>query len=174
MKLKKVSRGYKDKNLCFFNNGVLSFLLDNCVICENYYRPSKILDYDKELNEYPRVKEEDERFIKNALFILGHTKNEKKLEVINKLLNRCVVFDTMPVLGNSGSSYKDGIIGKFHIIHVGDECEDGTLNKNGLKDFERDAVNYSASHIGLKNFCYVNGEQQDKMLNEMELFADKE
>jgi len=122
----------------------------------------KTFDYYKAM--FPREEAADWKFLENVRIILKYTKSEQKKELINDILNNCLIIDEEPTLLGDKKLFDENVYftnvkerGSYHI----DRCK--------LHSFYRDAINYVA-HKYIKEYNSKN-HYTDKEEKNLELLA---
>ena len=149
----------------YTNQEFLNILLRSHKTSDYYNEPCTMAnDIDGWLVMFPRMEEVDSQFLSNVKVILEHTKSEEKKQLINKILNECLIIDKEPVLLNG----KESDPKKINFLNT-KEFGSYHIDNHKLKDIYRDTINYSA-HQYIKKFNY-NGHYSEKENSEMEILA---
>ena len=146
---------YRTKNKREYSNEeFLNFLLSSHKTYNYYNEPCTMWnDYDGFLVMFPRDERADKKFLSNVILILEHTKSKEKQEIINKILNDCLIIDKEPELRDPTKKADFFNVKNFGEYHI---------DRYKLKDIYRDAINYGA-HKYIKKFNYKNHyDKQEK------------
>ena len=124
---------FKAENNKQYSNHDLIVFVENSSLCDEYYEVA--YGHKPEWYNDPVMKKfEDDMFIKNAITLLYNTKNKQKLELLNKILNKCLIFDYEPEFNTDQNQL---VWGQYQI------------NSDALPETYREAINFSA--IKLEN-----------------------
>ena len=157
---------YKTENNREYTNEEFVNILNTSHSNWMYYKEPCTMwnDPDGLLVMKPRNEESDNNFLNNVRIILKYTKSEEKKQLINKILNKCLIIDEEPKL-KDGYKLDDADIyfdktesfGKYHI------------DQFKLKSIYRDAINM-AVHKYIK--IYVKDHYNSKEENNMNLLLN--
>lgn len=145
---------YREHNSRVYSNDEFVNMLNASLGERDYYLIPKynIKPYEKDLFK-------DLEFVDRIKTILNYTKSQQKKNVINKILNECMIIDVEPVSADNAknmtlSNVKN--IGRFH------------LDRDKLKDAYIDAINY-AYHKYINRF--ENKQYSQEEMKELELLS---
>ena len=145
-KFKPSLKIFKTQNNRTYTNQELIVFTENSSICDPYYE----IAFANATNWYldPSFKKhQDENFVKSAVYLLYNTKNENKLNLVNKILNDCLIFDIEPEFNHKENQL---LWGSYHI------------NQEKLDNVYREAINYSAKKTkGVLDFCVKKPDVND-------------
>ena len=159
---------YRTQNNKEYSNTELKNIIINSFANGCYYNEPCTMwnDPDGNLVMFPRNEKSDKDFLSNALIILKHTKSESKKQLINKILNECLIVDEEPIL-------KQNISLNENEVHF-DKVENfGTyhIDRYKLKDIYRDAINCSV-HKYIKKYSKSHYNENEE--KEIQLLLNEE
>ena len=138
-------------NRKYSNQEFMNILLTSHKTYDYYNEPCTMWnDYDGNLVMFPREEKEDDKFFKSVSIILEHTSNEEKKQLINDILNNCLVIDKEPVLLGNGK-ISDRNVDFTNVKNYGSYH----IDRYKLPETYRDAINYAA-HKYIKEYNYKN------------------
>ena len=146
----------------YTNEEFVKFIKGSLNNSSYYNEPSTTYnDYDGDLIMYPRNSNEDKKFLDSVLVILEHTKSNEKRELINKILNKCLIIDEEPTYkSDADNSYEYNKL-SYNLKEVG-LCH---IDRYALNDIYRDSINYAA-HKYIKKYNWkghYNKEEEKSM-----------
>lgn len=158
---------YRTKNEReYTNNELMNIIKSSWANWKYYEEPSTTYnDIDGWFETFPRNKKNDEAFLKNVKIILENTQSDDKKQLINKILNKCLVVDKEPKL-KDGSKLDDVNLDLSHIEKMGKYH----IDQYKLDDIYRSAINFSV-HQYIKKLNF-DGRYSDKENKELELLLN--
>ena len=149
---------YRIENKKTYKNEEFLTFLKNSAPNRGYYEePSTPFnDPDSLLITSPRNKREDEKFLMSVITILKNTKSEDKKNLINSILNNCLIIDKEPptfvyIVNPRGMRYID--LKNRGLYHIDNQA---------LSDYYRDTINF-ASHKYLKKQSNRSKKEQENI-----------
>ena len=108
---------YKDENSRHYTNAeIVKYCIGSFLTYEYYHEPCTMSnDPDGWLVIFPRDEIADKRFVENVEFMIRKEKNAKKLEKLNEILNKGLIFDKEPVYDKNNDSPFPKEWGEYHI-----------------------------------------------------------
>lgn len=150
----------------YSNEEFLNILLRSKRTSDYYNEPCTMdNDIDGWLVMFPRIEEDDCKFLNSVKVILKHTESDEKKQFINRLLNKCLIIDKEPVLLNGPESDPN----KVNFLNI-KEFGSYHIDNHKLKDIYRDTINYAA-HQYVMNRLNHQGVYSKKEHEEIESLA---